>query len=438
MSTPSRYSRRTFLQLAASTGAGAMLAPTAGWGGSSAPQAPPIRQITVLSVPGAFYRPIAMNAYDDAPKGKTGTIRIVRATLEDGTVGIGVEGYDRIDEETVSGLRERMIGTDPLEVYDWSGDTIVNVASDYEEFLLSTRYSWFESVLLDLAGQLKDQPVHALFGSPVRSGVDAYDGTLYFKDVELETGPEVIGDLAARIQDDGYQALKMKVGRPGKWMEPSAGIRRDIEAVAAARRAVGANFNLMADANNGYEGELKQGLKFLKSVDPHELYWIEELIPEKQVTYSQLRQTMFSEGMNILTADGENAMWADGAPIQSPQDVDTWMSNNHFDVMQPDLRTVGFSNALTMAGIAGQYGGWLVPHNWQSELGKLMGVHFAKLRENVPYVEDDRWSNYAIDSSEYRFRDGQWEAPDAPGWGVRLSDHYDRFAETEEERVISE
>jgi L-alanine-DL-glutamate epimerase-like enolase superfamily enzyme len=348
-----------------------------------------------------------------------------------------VEGYDRIDEQTVAGLKEHFIGTDPLSVYTWNGDRIQGVAPEYQDLLRDSQFAWFESCLLDLAGRLKKQPVHDLFGSPVRDGVDAYDGTLYFKDVEKDVGPEIIGDLAARIQDDGYRALKMKVGRLQKWMDTKEGLQRDIEAVLAARNAVGSNFNLMADANNGYEGQIRLGLRFLQAVNPHDLYWIEELVPENQQIYSQLRQTMFSEGMDIRTADGENAIWADGAAIQTPSGVQTWVENNHFDVVQPDLRSVGFNNTLRMADIASQFGAALVPHNWQSELGKCMSVHLARLRDNIRFVEDDRWSNYALDTSGYQFREGQWHTPEEPGWGVSLSDHYDRFAEIEEEQVIS-
>lgn len=433
----SHLSRRTFLRTAVASATLAGIAPHTAWGAVSPQEAPAIEEITILRVPGAFYRPIAMNAYDDAPKGKAGSIRLVRAVLEDGTVGLGVEGYDRIDEETVAGLRDRMIGTNPLEVYTWDGDRIQGVAPGYREFLTDVRYAWFESALLDLVGQLREQPVYALFGTPIRTRVDAYDGTLYFKDVELDRGPEVIGELAARIQDDGYRALKMKVGRPYKWMEQQAGLERDIEAVIAAREAVGSNFNLMADANNGYQNELEPGLEFLRAVNPQDLYWVEELVPEEEAVYEQIRETMFREGLDIRIAEGENAIWADGAPIQQVEDVEPWVKANHFDVVQPDLRTVGFTNTLQMADLVGEYGVSLVPHNWQSEIGKLMSVHLAMVRENVRFVEDDRWSNFALDASGYRFRDGQWSAPEASGWGLRLTEHYDRFAEAEEEQVIT-
>ena len=87
--------------------------------------------------------------------------------------------------------------------------------------------------------------------------------------------------------------------------------------------------------------------------------------------------------------------------------------------------------------MAAQHGATLVPHNWQSEIGKLMGIHAAMLRRNVRFVEDDRWSTVALDASDYRFRGGQWRASDTPGWGIRLTDHYDRFVRVGEELVIA-
>lgn len=437
MDSCSSYSRRTFLRLAVAAGAGTALAPAAGGRQTAVPPAPAIRKITILRVPGAFYRPIAMNAYGDGPAGKTGTVRLVRAVLEDGTVGLGVEGYDRIDEKTVAGLRERIIGTNPLELYAWDGDTIQGMAPEYRAFLTSTQYAWLESALLDLIGQLKERPVYALFGDGVRTAVDAYDGTLYFKDVEIDEGPEVIGQLAARIKEDGYRALKMKVGRPYKWMEGEAGLQRDVAAIRAAREAVGSNFTLMADANNGYQDRFDAGLRLLRETELCDLYWMEELFPETRKGYRRLRRVLHEDGIRVRIADGESAMLSEDAAIQQPSDVSPWVRDALLDVVQPDLRTVGFTNTLAMADLAAQHGGMLVPHNWQSELGKLMGIHAAMLRRNVRFVEDDRWSNFALDPSDYRFRDGQWHAPDTPGWGVRLSEHYERFARSGEERVIS-
>lgn len=376
-----------------------------------------------------------MNAYDDRPKGKTGTIRLVLMHLSDGTTGLGPEGYVRIDDTTEEGL-QALIGQNPLDWYQWSDDRIQGFSDAGRELFTDPRYSWLEGPVLDAIGKVKGKPVYALFGEPEHTTVDAYDGTLYFKDVEKEVGPSIIGEMAARIQDDGYGALKMKVGRPLKWMEREPGIERDIAAVRAAREAVGSNFNLMVDANNGYEDDLDGALRFLEGTAPAEVYWAEELLPEERDTYERLRAEMHDRGIVTRLAEGEDAFWSDSAAIQTVDDVRPWVESQLVDIVQPDLRTVGFTNVLAMAELSAPFGADVVPHNWQSELGMVMSAHAACVRENIPFVEDDRWSNYAVDTSAYLFRNGRWTVPEEPGWGIELSGHYDRFAQEEEELVI--
>ncbi len=370
-----------------------------------------------------------MNAYDDAPKGQAGTIRLVQMTLSDGTTGLGVEGYSEIDSQTVAGIEQKMIGSDPLQVHQWHEDRIRGIRPEYRSFLQDPRHAWFETPLLDAIGKLKGVPVHALFGPSVQDRVDAYDGTLYFKDIELGLGATVIGDLAARIKADGYKALKMKVGRPFKWMEGEAGLKRDIEAVAAARTAVGSNFNLMADANNGYQDRFDWATRFLEATAPYELHWIEEIFPEQEERYRQLLRALDERNVSVPIAEGESVRRADR--------FGTYLDAGLFDIIQPDMRTVGFSNVLRGAELAAGHGKALVPHNWQSEVGKLMSIHAAKVTQNIRFVEDDRWSNHVLDTSNYLFRDGQWVAPEKPGWGISLNDHYERHVQTSEKIVIS-
>ncbi len=440
--------RRRFLRSAAAGGAalaapGIVRSPTTSAQPSSAAPAilrsrtvqPVIDRITVLRVPGSFYRPIAMNAYDRAPKGKDGAIDLVRIELSDGTVGLGERGYVRFDDEAAAGLR-RLVGEQPEDLYRWEGERIVGFAPEYRALFEDMRYAWIETPLLDAVGQLRGRPVYALFGDPVRDGVDCYDGTLYFTDVMLDRDASAIAEVAARIKEDGYRAIKMKVGRPYKWIEGEAGLERDIEAFIAAREAVGENFNLMADANNGYQGRFDWAVRFLEACDPYDMYWIEEIFPESMDDYRRLRQIMADRGITIRIADGENAVWGRRAIIEGIDGFDPWLEGRLLDVIQPDMRTVGFSNTIRQADAAARNGASLVPHNWQSEMGKIMSLHAAKVRPSARFAEDDRWSNYALDTSAYAFRDGQWFVPERPGWGVRITELYEQFAEAEEERVI--
>jgi D-galactarolactone cycloisomerase len=354
--------------------------------------APVIQRITLLSVPGEFNRFVAMNAYDRAPKGKTGSIRVARVHLSDGTAGMGVVGY-QFDDRTVAELR-RLIGVDPLALHRWEGDRIRGFAPAYDGMLRELHLAWVETPLLDAIGKLRGRPVWQLFGPAVRGAVDCYDGTLYFADVAQGRDARAVGEIAARIRGDGYRAIKLKLGRPLKWVPGEAGVERDIEAFLAAREAVGANFNLMADANNGYR---------------------------------DFRRAMFERGCTVRVADGENMNRVD--------DFAPYLEAGVMEVIQPDMRTAGFSNVLRAADAAAARGVMLVPHNWQSEMGKLMSIHAAKIRANIPFAEDDRYHTHALDASGYLFRDGQWHAPEAPGWGVEVMD-YERFARQAEELEI--
>jgi L-alanine-DL-glutamate epimerase-like enolase superfamily enzyme len=418
-------SRSSFLRMGAGT-ALSLIAPFNIL--SSLKQAPSIKQITVLPVPGEFYRPIAMNAYDNRPKGIMGETSIVRIILDDGTEGIGILGYQRIDEKTIEGLR-RLIGKSPTDIYQWDGEKIVGFSDEYRTELTDPKYAFIESPILDALGKLRNKPVWQLFRSKVRSEVDCYDGTLYFKDIELDTGVSVLADLAKRIKEDGYKAIKMKVGRPSKWMPGEAGVERDIEAFKVVREAVGNNFNLMADANNGYEDEFKWALKFLVECLPHDMYWMEEIFPDSVEQYRRLHDALHEKNLGVRISEGEN--------IQDIEGFSPYLGKNIYNIIQPDMRTVGFTNILRGSEMARQYGISLVPHNWQSEMGKIMSIHAAMIDKNISFAEDDRYDNFALDSSQYLFRDGQWIAPDLPGWGIQLNSHYEFVRDKNEELVIS-
>jgi len=390
--------------------------------------APVISKITILRVPGEFARFVAMNAYDKQSVGKNGAIRLVRAFLSDGTVGLGVEGYVPIKDDGLQFLKS-MIGVNPENVFRWNGDYIAGHSDAFAAQLHDEKNCWFELVLLDLIGKLRNRPVYDLFGPSIREGVDAYDGSLYFVDVARGKGAEEVGRVAREIRDDGYRGLKIKIGRPWKWMPGEPGVARDIEVVIAAREAVGSNMNLMADANNGYEGKMDWAVRLLKECSPYRLTWIEEIFPETIEDYTKLHHELQQINADTPVADGE-----------SVHDMDSYtlfMSAGLYRYIQPDMRTCGFSKILYAASLAAPYRVDVAPHNWMSEMGKLACLHAAKICRNIPVVEDDRYHDFALDTSAYAFRNGQWFVPKKPGWGVELNPDYELFAKINDEIVIT-
>ncbi|MDZ7695353.1 MAG: enolase C-terminal domain-like protein [Balneolaceae bacterium] len=219
------------------------------------------------------------------------------------------------------------------------------------------------------------------------------------------------------------------MGRPYKWVKGEAGVKRDIEAFKAVREAVGYNFNIMADANDGYEQNFDWAVRMLRECAPYEMYWMEEIFPETTKIYRRLHTVLNQSNVKIPIAEGED--------VRDVDQFQSYLEEELFNFIQPDMRTVGFSNILRGAKMAGEHGVSLIPHNWASEIGKLMSILCAVIQKNITFAEDDRYHTLAIDASGYLFRDGQWTAPDRPGWGIRLNDHYDYFQRNNEEAVIS-
>ena len=430
-------SRRGFLAGAASTvtalgwpvGVGAVARVSAPGEQAAAPtDGPRIRRIRIFSSSGAFHRFIGPNAYDERPKGITGQRRSCLIELSDGSRGLGTLGYARVDDDVLATVRE-LVGTDIFSFYRWDGERIVDLAPDGRRIFLDARTAWVESGVLDAIGRQLDRPVWRLFGDAARDGVDPYDGTLYFE--EVARGTDDVGVVAAigrRSREDGYRAIKVKLGRPDKWVPGEAGLHRDIDAFIALREAVGSTFNLMADANNGYRDRFEWAVTLLERCAPHGLYFMEELFPDDAAAYRRLRDRLHATHLHVPIADGEN--------VRDMSAFDDYLEAGVYSYIQPDMPTCGFSNILrTARRTAAHPHAQLIPHVWQSQIGLLMSLHASKVERRIPFVEDSRYHEHVIDTAGYHFRAGQWFIPDAPGWGTALVPDFDRFL-TDEEVVV--
>ena len=388
---------------------------------------PLISKFSIFPAGGSFYRFIGPNAYDDKPKGVTGNPRkILVVELSDGTTGIGTIGYRPLTEEVLSKIKS-LLSKDILSLYLWNENRIVGPAPDFSPFAYDANYAWVESAILDAVGHVMQKPVFQLFGQAVREAVDPYDGTLYFADIAHDTDATIIGKIGKRIKEDGYRAIKIKLGRPDKWMPGEAGVERDIEAFIALREAVGNNFNLMADANNGYRHKIDWATRLMKACAPYDMYFMEELIPDDIHQYQDLRESLAQDNLYIPFAEGESIWQSDMLST-----FENYCQSGVFHFIQPDMPTCGFSNILRVAKMAEQYPHVkLIPHVWQSEMGLIMSAHIAKIQPNIPFVEDSRYQEHAIRNTGSHFEDGQWLLSDEPGWGVSLVRGYEEYVEGE-------
>ncbi len=184
-------------------------------------------------------------------------------------------------------------------------------------------YGAVEIALFDLLGKARGVPVSELLGGRVRDRVRLYSSALF------PCSPEHAAELALACADSGTRALKLRAGH---------GPRRDGQAVELARRAAGANFDLMFDAKacwrdvpSLYPPSCWRDLA--AELNDYAVAWIEDPLPPgahdqwrawKQLDYAplaggslepdefQLLDLVFSDSIDYLQLDlvNQGGFWA--------------------------------------------------------------------------------------------------------------------------------
>ena len=134
--------------------------------------------------------------------------------------------------------------------------------------------------LWDLAGRALNQPVYKILGG-YRSKVPAYASTMCGDDLQngLAT-PQDYAVFAEWAMERGYQGFKLHT-----WQPPYAGApnpKRDIEACAFVRDAVGPDIPCMLDPYHYYDREA--ALYLAKQLEDLNYYWMEEPMDEHSMS----------------------------------------------------------------------------------------------------------------------------------------------------------
>jgi L-alanine-DL-glutamate epimerase-like enolase superfamily enzyme len=271
-----------------------------------------------------------------------------------------------------------------------------------------------DHALFDLVAKLQNVPAWKLIGDGGPKQIQVYDGSIYFNDLMPQFADRGVARLLEEVEmalDRGHRAFKIKIGRGHKWMNPSDGMARDVDVVAAIRKHVGPAIKLMVDANNGYSETTAR--EFLKKTAETKLTWIEEPFPESPTADSSLKQFLAENGMNTLVADGESAGHFDH--------FDPYIQTESIDVLQPDIRAFGLTLQWALArAIANHPKITIAPHNWGSHLGHLMIAPLARALPNISFAEQDTSASNLFDLSGFTLDEGRLSVPDTPGCGLIL------------------
>ncbi len=388
MSVPTLLPRRGFLKAAV----GALVWPGMAWA-AELPRDLRITRIVGFDLVSRRPKLVGKNSRLDV-HGDRATDRMVRLYTNTGAQGLG---NCRAPAEPLA----RLLGKNPFDAWRPDGKSASELLG------AGTMPLW------DLAGRLLGKPVYELLGGAGAEQVFVYDGSIYFADLLPQYAAQWQDRLRAEVDmalEAGHRALKVKIGRGARWMERSAGDRRDVDVLRTIRGHAGKEVLVGVDANNGYDPRRTRWL--LETLPDFDFAFLEEMFPENVPDYLELKRFMAERGWKTLIADGETQQAIEPLlPLAKARAV---------DVFQLDMNRMGLEGIVREAELVRPYGGRVAPHNWGSLVGFHMQLHVGRAVPNFYMAEHDPLANDVLAAEGYRIEEGRATVPDAPGFGLEV------------------
>ncbi|WP_449440596.1 mandelate racemase/muconate lactonizing enzyme family protein [Pedobacter steynii] len=255
--------------------------------------------------------------------------------------------------------------------------------------------SGVDTALWDLKGKALGIPVMDLLGGACRDQMPAY-ASGGWADAE-SIGTQLNGYVAK-----GFNAVKMRVGIMDQTVQNS------IDRVRAARKALGPNIKLMADAHGTFS--VPEAKQFCRGVEDCNLYWFEEPIsPDNRHGTAEVRA---STSIPIAAGESEYTSF----------DIRDLLEVRALDVLQPDAAIIGgISETMRVGHLASVNQLELAPHCWGSAFSFMAGLNVAFASQAATIIEFSVGGNpmmYDLVKEQIEVKDGVIGAPTAPGLGL--------------------
>lgn len=333
---------------------------------------------------------------------------ITRLHTDEGIVGEIYNG-DEVETQVAIAriMRDELFplieGRDPLLV-DAAWSAMMPVTRDIlrDRKLVIMAIAALDSALWDIVGKAAGLPLFKVWGGYRERMPIVAIGGYYHRSLQQ------LAEEVHYYREVGLGGCKMKVG--------GATPEEDAARYLAMREAGGADFVLMADANQGYT--TAQALRFLDLIGPDAgLRWFEEPVRWENATLG-MRDVRFQGGVPVAAGQSELARG-------EARDL---MRDGAIDVCNFDASwSGGPSEWRRVAGLAAAYGVEMAHHEEPQ-----ISAHLLASVEHGTYVEcfhPDRdplfWHLIANRPDPV---DGYYQVPDGPGWGVEIDwDFVERY-----------
>lgn len=318
----------------------------------------------------------------------------VRVDTDEGVTGWGEAFSNAAGPVTITAL-ERVVaplatGRDPTDIPNLMTDLGRRLQSMTRNGPGAFALSGLDIALWDIAGKVAGKPIHALLGGKRRSRVPAYASLMRL------VKPEYVKRVTSMAVERGYAHVKLH--------------EHTVEAVAAAREAIGPDVSLMVDVNCHWMSA-DEAISFARQCEPYDITWFEEPIypPDEFDVIARVRR----EGPLPIAA-GEN--------LGNFNDVRRITDAGAVDIVQPSIAKMGgITEMVKSIAYAESKGIQCVPHTPYIGLGLIASLHVMAAMEREVLCEHRNCDLEASPLGEWVVaRDGYLRVPDNPGLGVEI------------------
>lgn len=292
---------------------------------------------------------------------------LVRVTTDEGVSGWGEAHHGRcpgaIARLIDTTLRDLVLGMDALDNVGVTARVLkMQFASHGMGAAAALALSGLDLALWDIRSQVSQWPLYRLLGGSSKP-IKAYAGGIALG----WQPPEELADEARGLVEQGYRALKLRVGD---------GPKRDVARVQAVRKALGDDIDILADANTSYS--LDDVRRVMPAFEALGVGWLEEPFPahdhEAYARAARLGRVPLAAGENHYTR------YEFGPLLQA----------GNVTFVQPDLsKTGGVTEAMRIAGMAAALKLSINPHTSATAINMATSIHYLCGIDNPGYFEAD-------------------------------------------------
>ncbi len=327
---------------------------------------------------------------------------VVEIEADDGTVGFAVTTAGELGAFIVEKHLARFV----------EGARVTDIEKIWDQMYRSTLFYGRKGVVLnaisavdlalyDLLGKIRQEPVYALLGGPVRDELTMY-----------ATGARP--DIAKKL---GFIGGKMPLHHGPA--EGEEGLRKNLEMIRDMREKVGDDFWLMLDCWMSLD--LEYATRLAHGAAEYNLKWIEEALPPDDYWgYAKLKKQVPPK-MLVTTGEHEATRWG----------FKLLLDMECADIIQPDVGWCGgITELIKISAMADAAGALVVPHG-----SSVYSYHFVVTRTNSPFAEFLMMHPTAEEVvpmfspmllGEPVPVNGRLKVPETPGFGVELNPALDK------------